>query len=333
VQESFSFVSNTAARATRLLDLKAERYVRLALLHMCVGWCGFITEDCMANDKRTFGWAVQALEYAMQASKHNTVQVLPGSEWQLLKAQVAGCLTLMISHFDILGARNEESLHNEKLKEERDHQALRRHMDDPKALLSLDGIGANYRTHQMQRQRVQHAQQADACRDRYLHDNSRIGRVLEVTTARPQDQTLRLLVASPSNINIRWRIGSHIGGGAFGSVFAGHNLDTGEMMAVKEIRFPSRPLESARGDHPGHRIAREMEVMSMLQHPNIVTYYGIEVHRDKVYLFMELCSKGSLAQMIRDQGRIDEDAARVFVVQMLRGLRYLHAAGICHRDI
>ncbi|KAJ2742332.1 Suppressor of Sensor Kinase (SLN1) [Coemansia sp. BCRC 34301] len=342
VQESFSFVSNTAARSTRLLDLKAERYVRLALLHMCVGWCGFITEDCMANDKRTFSWAVQALEYTMRASKHNTVQVLPPGEWQLLKSQVAGCLTLMISHFDILGARNEESLNNEIQKE---HDQALRHMDDPNALLSLDGIGANYRTHQMQRQRVQHAQQVDDCRDRYLHDISSIGRVLEVTTVRPQDQTLRLLVASPSNISIRWQIGHNIGGGAFGSVFVGYLLDTGGVMAVKEIRFPSHPLERAPAglgrdgagaagrEHPGHRIAREMEVMSMLQHPNIVTYYGIEVHREKVYLFMELCSKGSLAQVIRDQGRIDEDAAKVFVVQMLRGLKYLHEAGICHRDI
>ncbi|KAJ2728915.1 Suppressor of Sensor Kinase (SLN1) [Coemansia sp. BCRC 34962] len=343
VQESFSFVSNTAARMTRLLDLKAERYVRLALLHMCVGWCGFITEDCMANEKRTFSWAVQALEYTMRASKHNTVKVLPPEEWQMLKSQVAGCLTLMIGHFDILGARNEESLNNE-LQKERD-QALR-HMDDPNALLSLDGIGANYRTQQMQKQRVQHSQQVDQYRDRYLHDSSRIGRVLEVT-ARPEDQTLRLLAASPSNINIRWQIGRNIGGGAFGSVYIGYNLDTGEMMAVKEIRFPSRPLERAPAglghgmraggevgrDHPGHKIAREMKVMSMLQHPNIVTYYGFEVHREKVYLFMELCSKGSLAQVIRDQGRIEEDAAKIFVVQILRGLKYLHDNDICHRDI
>ncbi|KAJ2896835.1 Suppressor of Sensor Kinase (SLN1), partial [Coemansia aciculifera] len=345
VQDSFSFVSNTAARAMRLLDRKAERFMRLALLHMCVGWCGFITEDCMANDKRTFTWAVQTLEYTMRASKHNTVQVLPLGEWQVLKAQVAGCLTLMISHFDILGARNEESLNSSESQKERD-QSLR-HMDDPNALLSLDGIGANYRTHQMQRQRVLHAQQVDDYRDRYLHNSSRIGRVLEVTTARPQDQTLRLLVASPSNINIRWQIGRNIGGGAYGSVYIGFNLDTGELMAVKEIRFPSLPLERAPAglgrdgggdavagrDHPGHKIAREMEVMSMLQHPNIVTYYGIEVHREKVYLFMELCTKGSLAQVIRDQGRIDEDAAKVFVVQMLRGLKYLHSMGICHRDI
>ncbi|KAJ1935360.1 Suppressor of Sensor Kinase (SLN1), partial [Linderina macrospora] len=109
VQDAFTFVSNTASRGSRFLDLKAERYMRLALLHMCVGWCGFITEDCIANEKSTFRWAVLALEFTMRMSKHNTVQVLPGDDWQLIKSHVAGCLTLMISHFDILGARDEET--------------------------------------------------------------------------------------------------------------------------------------------------------------------------------------------------------------------------------
>ncbi|ORX63894.1 kinase-like protein, partial [Linderina pennispora] len=125
-------------------------------------------------------------------------------------------------------------------------------------------------------------------------------------------------------------LGQYIGGGAFGSVYVGINLDTSELMAVKEIRFPAQPTKLS-GE--GSKIVREMQVMSMLQHPNIVTYYGIEVHREKVYLFMELCTRGSLAKLIQEQGRVDEVTARLFVVQMLRGLRYLHASGICHRDI
>ncbi|KAJ2550951.1 Suppressor of Sensor Kinase (SLN1), partial [Coemansia sp. RSA 1933] len=89
VQEAFAFVSNNASRGARFLDLKAERYVQLALMHMCVGWCGFITEDCMANEKRTFRWAVQALEATMRVCKDNTIQVLDREDWQLMKTQVA----------------------------------------------------------------------------------------------------------------------------------------------------------------------------------------------------------------------------------------------------
>ncbi|KAJ1662274.1 Suppressor of Sensor Kinase (SLN1) [Coemansia sp. RSA 1813] len=347
VQEAFAFVSNNAARGARFLDLKAERYVQLALMHMCVGWCGFITEDCMANEKRTFRWAVQALESTMRVCKDNTIQVLNREDWQLMKTQVAGCLTLMISHFDILGARNEEL----KIKELQKEREELKNSDVPSVLLSLNSISANIRTQLMQRQRVDHSQQVDLMRDEYLADDGRIGHVLEVT-ARPEDQTLRLLAASKSNITIRWQLGRYIGGGAFGAVYVGYNLDTGDLMAVKEIRFPARPLDRVAGiananntnhgpgddvqgdqDNFGSKIVREMEIMSMMQHENIVTYYGIEVHREKVYLFMELCTKGSLAQLIKDQGRLDEETVQLYVTQMLRGLQYLHEAGICHRDI
>ncbi|KAJ2611255.1 Suppressor of Sensor Kinase (SLN1) [Coemansia sp. RSA 1365] len=334
VQEAFLFVSNTSSRGARFLDLKAERYVRLALLYMCVGWCAFITEDCVAGERRTFRWAMQALEFTMSAGRGNTLQVLARDDWQLIKAQVAGCVTLMISHFDVLGTRADD------LATQKRPRATPQTPSGPAALLSLDGVGAALRTHLAQRQRMQHAVAVDALRDAYLGGERRIGRVLE-TTALPEDQTLRLLAASSSNITLRWQIGRYIGGGAFGAVYVGYNLDTGEVMAVKEIRFPARPLQSApraasesdSAQHAGARIVREMEVMAMLQHPNVVSYYGIEVHREKVYLFMELCTRGSLAQVIKDQGRLDEPTARVFVVQMLRGLLYLHSAQICHRDI
>ncbi|KAJ1943819.1 Suppressor of Sensor Kinase (SLN1), partial [Linderina pennispora] len=175
VQDAFTFVSNTASRGSRFLDLKAERYLRLALLHMCVGWCGFITEDCVANEKRTFRWAVQALEFTMRMSKHNTVQVLASDDWQLIKANVAGCLTLMISHFDILGARDAETKKNSRQHMKQPGQAL----DDPAALMSLDGISANLRTQQLQKIRTQHAHAVDLQRDSYLGNEGRIGRVIE----------------------------------------------------------------------------------------------------------------------------------------------------------
>ncbi|KAJ2156444.1 Suppressor of Sensor Kinase (SLN1), partial [Coemansia sp. RSA 552] len=336
VQEAFLFVSNTSSRGARFLDLKAERYVRLALLHMSVGWCAFIAEDCMANERRTFRWAMQALEFTMSAGKNNTLQVLSRDDWQLLKAQVAGCVTLMIGHFDVMGDRNTDLNVKERQERQKRHEEDLERMEDFRELLSLNGIGANVRAQATQRQRLGHAQDLDELRDKYLLSDKRIGRVLEVT-AQPEDETLRLLAASSSNITIRWTLGRYIGGGAFGAVYVGNNSDTGEMMAVKEIRFPSRPFERAgdanRENRAGNKIVREMEVMSMMQHPNIVNYYGIEVHREKVYLFMELCTRGSLAQFVKDQGRLTENQARVFVVQMLRGLAYLHSAGICHRDI
>ena len=76
-----------------------------------------------------------------------------------------------------------------------------------------------------------------------------------------------------------------------------------------------------------------MGVLAVLDHPNVVSYYGIEVHRDKVYIFMEYCSGGSVAGLL-EHGRIeDETVIMVYALQMLEGLAYLHQARIVHRDI
>ena len=51
------------------------------------------------------------------------------------------------------------------------------------------------------------------------------------------------------------------------------------------------------------QIKDELGVMEMLHHPNVVEYYGIEVHRDKVYIFEEYCQGGSLAALLEHRGR------------------------------
>ena len=101
------------------------------------------------------------------------------------------------------------------------------------------------------------------------------------------------------------------------------------MMAVKEIRLQDPQVIP----HIIGQIRDEMSVLQILDHPNIVQYYGIEVHRDKVYIFMEFCSGGSLAGLL-EHGRIeDETVIQVYALQMLEGLAYLHESNVVHRDV
>jgi mitogen-activated protein kinase kinase kinase len=101
------------------------------------------------------------------------------------------------------------------------------------------------------------------------------------------------------------------------------------LRAVKEIRLQDPKLIPTIVS----QTRDEMGVMEVLDHPNIVQYYGIEPHRDKVYIFMEYCSGGSLAGML-EHGRVeDETVIQVYTLQMLEGLGYLHEAKVVHRDI
>ncbi|KAG8718522.1 Suppressor of Sensor Kinase (SLN1) [Ceratobasidium sp. 395] len=154
-----------------------------------------------------------------------------------------------------------------------------------------------------------------------------VGRVLSVE--RPEDRSLANLAASSSNVSMRWQQGRFIGAGAFGSVYCAVNLDSGTLMAVKEVRFkdPSSISQLYK------QVRDELSVMELLHHPNVVEYYGIEVHRDKVYIFEEYCSGGSLADSL-SSGRIeDETVTQVYTMQLLEGLEYLHKMGVVHRDI
>jgi mitogen-activated protein kinase kinase kinase len=128
---------------------------------------------------------------------------------------------------------------------------------------------------------------------------------------------------------MRWQQGHYVGGGTFGSVYAAMNLDSGHLMAVKEIRLQDPKLIPTVAE----QIREEMGVLEVLDHPNVVSYYGIEVHRDRVYIFMEFCSGGSLASLL-EHGRIeDEQVIMVYALQLLEGLAYLHESVIAHRDI
>ncbi|KAG6807521.1 hypothetical protein H0H87_001437, partial [Tephrocybe sp. NHM501043] len=106
-------------------------------------------------------------------------------------------------------------------------------------------------------------------------DRALVDRVLD--DERPEDRLLGFLASSKSNIAIRWQQGKLIGAGLFSSVYSAVNLDSGSLMAVKEIKFQelsSLPTLDA-------QIKNELDVMEMLHHRSVVEYYGIEVHRDK----------------------------------------------------
>ncbi|KAK7226336.1 hypothetical protein V2G26_014339 [Clonostachys chloroleuca] len=176
-------------------------------------------------------------------------------------------------------------------------------------------------------QRLEELEKLDIFRREKEAERQALGRVLEANTE--ADRSLAYLSSSATNITMRWQQGHFVGGGTFGQVYAAMNLDSGHLMAVKEIRLQDPKLIPTIAE----QIREEMSVLEVLDHPNVVSYYGIEVHRDRVYIFMEFCSGGSLATLL-EHGRIeDEQVIMVYALQLLEGLAYLHESGIAHRDI
>ena len=319
IQSLFAFATEFGKRSLMYMDANRRSLSHNRLVNLGLDWISFICDDCDAADRRTFKWAVTALEFAMIITHGQTLLAMAEEDFIRLRLKVAGCMSLLISHFDIMGARSTLAAKAEKQRLDAAGGLrkldLSRIMDDQHALEAVC------------EQRMQRITEIEEARTEEDAKKQALGKVLEGVNE--AEQSLAVLSSSATNVTLRWQQGQFIGGGTSGSVYVAIDLDTGYLMAVKEIRLQEPSLI------PGvaQQIRDEMGVLEVLDHPNIVSYKGIEVHRDKVYIFMEYCSGGSLATLL-EHGRIeDETVVMVYALQMLEGLAYLHQAGVVHRDI
>lgn len=334
----FTFAADLGTRSLRYLEPSLRSRFFSQLMQFSIQWIAFICDNCVPTDPRTFKWAVEALEFAMSVTKNDNILKFSDTQFALLRSKVASCMTLLISHFDILGARSSYEAKKEQDRIDAARLATKEQLATRLAALreirqraegddsdSQSSIGS---LHMAQDKRMQALQALEESRKALESGNRVVGRVLDHDIA--EDRSLAFLASSSlSNISIRWQQGKFIGGGTFGNVYLAVNLDSGEELAVKEIRF--QDLQSA--PHLVKTIRDEMKVMEMLRHENVVTYYGVEVHRDKIYIFEEYCPGGSLANLL-EHGRIeDEIIIQIYALQMLSGLIYLHSQDVVHRDI
>lgn len=80
------------------------------------------------------------------------------------------------------------------------------------------------------------------------------------------------------------------------------------------------------------RFKREARAAAALKHPNIVTVYELAKHQEQFYIAMEYVDGVSLCSLMEQRG-ISVENALAIAIQICRGLRKAHQAGIIHRDI
>ncbi|KAK4283057.1 hypothetical protein QN277_000057 [Acacia crassicarpa] len=135
---------------------------------------------------------------------------------------------------------------------------------------------------------------------------------------------------NPLSPGSRWKKGKLLGRGTFGHVYVGFNSESGEMCAMKEVTLFS---DDAKSKESAKQLMQEIALLSRLRHPNIVQYYGSETVDDKLYIYLEYVSGGSIYKLLQEYGKFGELAIRNYTQQILSGLAYLHAKNTVHRDI
>ncbi|XP_022737566.1 mitogen-activated protein kinase kinase kinase YODA-like [Durio zibethinus] len=135
---------------------------------------------------------------------------------------------------------------------------------------------------------------------------------------------------NPTSPGSRWKKGQLLGRGTFGHVYLGFNSESGEMCAMKEVTLFS---DDSKSKESAQQLGQEIMMLSRLRHPNIVQYYGSETVDDKLYIYLEYVSGGSIYKLLQEYGQFGESAIRNYTQQILSGLAYLHATNTVHRDI
>lgn len=115
-----------------------------------------------------------------------------------------------------------------------------------------------------------------------------------------------------------------IGEGGFGTVKSAKDKRTGALRAVKSVSKDSSEIEHLR---------EEMDIMRLLDHPNIVRFYECFQDKRYVYMILELCEGGELLERIMAAGTFSEALAAKSVRQMFLAVNYLHQNHIMHRDL
>jgi calcium-dependent protein kinase len=118
-----------------------------------------------------------------------------------------------------------------------------------------------------------------------------------------------------------------IGQGAFGIVRRGSRIDNPSInVAIKTIS-----KSKLHGDL--NQLKNEVDILSAIDHPNIVRLYDFFDEEYFFHIVTEFCSGGELFEIIVKNGRITESMVARYMKKMLRAINHLHNKNICHRDL
>ena len=125
----------------------------------------------------------------------------------------------------------------------------------------------------------------------------------------------------------KYRLTNKVGEGSYGSVYRAWDSDLEYDVAIKILH---RRVGDTR---LRERLLQEGRALAKIQHNNVVRVLGIEAHADRVGLCMEFVRGKTLADIVRDQGKLSAAEAVLIGEDLCRALSAVHRAGFIHRDV
>ncbi|MGV9903628.1 serine/threonine-protein kinase [Streptomyces sp. NPDC003388] len=130
----------------------------------------------------------------------------------------------------------------------------------------------------------------------------------------------------------RYRLADSIGSGGMGRVWRAHDEVLHRQVAVKELTAALYVSESDRAVLLA-RTRAEARAAARINHSAVVTVHDVLEHDGRPWIVMELVEGHSLADAVKERGRIEPPEAARIGLWVLRALRAAHSAGVLHRDV
>eukprot|EP00052_Salpingoeca_macrocollata_P011558 m.89121 g.89121 ORF g.89121 m.89121 type:complete len:448 (+) comp18106_c1_seq1:45-1388(+) len=115
-----------------------------------------------------------------------------------------------------------------------------------------------------------------------------------------------------------------IGEGSYGSVHSARDRLKDRLVAIKQVKLSNELQE----------VVKEISIMQQCDNSSIVRYYGSYFKKGYLWIVMEFCSGGSVADIIRLRRRpMNEEQIACILRPTLEAMKYLHSNRKIHRDI
>ena len=126
----------------------------------------------------------------------------------------------------------------------------------------------------------------------------------------------------------RYEILEELGRGGMGIVYRARDSVLGRFVALKV-------LHSQLTVDPGFigRFEQEARLAAQLEHPNLVPVYDLGQEDGRFFIAMGLMTDGSLKDKLKANGALSDQAVSDVLMQILRGMQFIHDNGVVHRDL
>ncbi|XP_074507343.1 serine/threonine-protein kinase PLK3 [Sebastes fasciatus] len=135
-------------------------------------------------------------------------------------------------------------------------------------------------------------------------------------------------VVTDSKTGRSYSKGKLLGKGGFARCYEMTDLSSNKMYAVKVI-----PQSRVSKPHQRDKITNEIELHKTLSHKHVVKFSHHFEDQENIYIFLELCSRKSLAHIWKARHTLTEPEVRYYLRHIISGLKYIHSRGILHRDL